>query len=43
MYAYHPHLLEVVVKERRRELERVAGNTRLRREVKRGRRPRRTP
>jgi hypothetical protein len=41
MFSYHPHLLEAVVNERRRELQRVAGNSRLRREARRGRQHRR--
>jgi hypothetical protein len=41
MYDYHPHLLEMVVDDRRRELLRISGNSRLRREVRRDRRPRR--
>jgi hypothetical protein len=41
MFSYHPHLLEVVVEERRRELQRVSGDSRLRREVRRGRQRRR--
>jgi len=35
MYSYHPHLLEALVNERRREVERAAGNSRLRREARR--------
>jgi hypothetical protein len=41
MYSYHPHLFEMVVEDRRRELQRIAGDSRLRREVRRGRRHRR--
>jgi len=41
MYSYHPHLLEAVVNERRRELERAAGNSRLRRDRRRARNRRR--
>jgi hypothetical protein len=38
MFSYHPHLFEAVVEERRRELQRIAGNSRLRRELRRARR-----
>jgi hypothetical protein len=41
MFSYHPHLIEAVVNERRRELQRVSGNSRLRREARRGRQHRR--
>jgi hypothetical protein len=40
MFSYHPHLIEAVVNERRRELERISGNSRLRRELRRARRRR---
>jgi hypothetical protein len=41
MFSYHPHLLQAVVDERRRELLRVSGNSRLRREPRRRRQLRR--
>jgi hypothetical protein len=41
MFSYHPHLIEAVVDERRRELQRVAGISRLRREARRARQHRR--
>jgi hypothetical protein len=41
MYEYHPHLMQMVVDDRRRELLRISGNSRLRREVRRDRRHRR--
>ena len=41
MYSYHPHLFQMVVDDRRRELLRIAGNSRLRHEVRRSRRHRR--
>jgi hypothetical protein len=40
MNSYHPHLLEAVVVERRRELLRPAGHSRLRRLPFRSRPPR---
>jgi hypothetical protein len=39
MYSTHPHLAETLVKDRQRELHRVAGNSRLYRQAK-NRRPR---
>jgi hypothetical protein len=42
MYAYHPDLLQAVVQERRHELERFAGQSRLRRGPRHPRRRRRS-